>query len=101
MAHDAPPLPRAQSVIAFDIGPRFGGQREGLREFHCWRCQGFGVDQAMQQVDDVGLGRHAGFQGQFDGREHSLLVMLEHQGQDLDHLAIATWRLEQVLLQGA
>ena len=53
----------------------------------------------MQQIDDVGLRRHAGFQGQFDGREHGLLVMLEHQGQDLDHLAVATWRLEEVLLQ--
>ena len=48
----------------------------------------------------MGLGRHAGLQRQLDGGEHGLLVMLEDQGQDLDHLAVAARRLEQMLLQG-
>ena len=45
------------------------------------------------------LGRRASLQRQFDGREHSLLVVLENQGQNLDHLAVAAWRLEHALLQ--
>ena len=55
----------------------------------------------MQQVEDVGLGRHAGPQGEFDGGEHDLLVMLEDQRQDLHHLSVTAWPLEQMLLQGS
>ena len=35
-----------------------------------------------------------------DGREHGLLVVLENEGQNLDHLAVAARRLEHALLQG-
>ena len=56
------------------------------------------VDQAVQQVQDMGLGRGAGLQSQFDGGEHGLLVVLENQGEDLDHLAVAARRLEHTLL---
>jgi hypothetical protein len=34
----------------------------------------------------------------FDGGEHGLFVMLENQGQNLDHLAVAAGRLEHALL---
>jgi hypothetical protein len=34
----------------------------------------------------MGLGRHARLQRQFDGAEHGLFVVLQHQGEDLDHL---------------
>ena len=47
----------------------------------------------------MGLGRRAGLQRQFDGGEHGLFVMLENQGQNLDHLAVAARRLEHALLQ--
>ena len=40
----------------------------------------------------------AGLQRQFDGGEHGLLVVLENQGEDLDHLAVAARRLEHTLL---
>src|SRR5271154_1493225 len=42
--------------------------------------------------------RRAGLQRQLHC-EHGLLVMLENQSQDLDHLAIAAWRLEHPLLR--
>jgi len=35
-----------------------------------------GIDQAVQNIEDVGFGRHPSFEGQFDGAEHSLFVML-------------------------
>ena len=47
----------------------------------------------------MGLRRRAGLQRQFDGGEHGLFVMLENQGQNLDHLAVAARRLEHALLQ--
>ncbi len=45
------------------------------------------------------LVRRAGFQRHLDGGEHGLLVMLESQSQDLDHLAVAARRFEHALLQ--
>jgi hypothetical protein len=47
----------------------------------------------------MGLRRDAGLQRQFYGGKHGLFVMLEDQGQDLDHLAVAARRLEHALLQ--
>ena len=46
------------------------------------------------------LGRDASLQRQFDSDEHGLLVMLENESQNLDHLAVAAWRFEHALLQG-
>jgi hypothetical protein len=48
----------------------------------------------------VRLGRRASLQRQFNGGEHGLVVMLEDQGQNLDHLAVAARRFEHALLQG-
>ena len=53
------------------------------------RVRWLAVDQAVQ----MGLRRDAGLQRQFDGGKHGLFVMLEDQGQDLDHLAVAARRL--------
>ena len=41
----------------------------------------------------------ASLQRQFDGGEHGLLVVLEDQRQDLDHLSVAARRLQHALLQ--
>ena len=56
---------------------------------------GLAVDQPVQEVEDVGLGGNAGLQRQFDGAEDRLLVVLQHQRQDLDHLPVAAGVLEQ------
>ena len=37
----------------------------------------------------MGLGRHAGLEGQLHRTEHRLLVVLQHQGEDLHHLPVA------------
>ena len=60
-----------------------------------------GVDQAVQQVQDVSLRRDAGLQRRFDDSEHGLLVMLEDESQNLDHLAVAARRLKHALLQSS
>lgn len=36
----------------------------------------------------MGLGRHARFQGHLDRRQDRLLVVMQNEGQDIDHLAI-------------
>ncbi|MNY50432.1 hypothetical protein D3C86_1859350 [compost metagenome] len=53
----------------------------------------------MQQVQHVGLGGHTRRQRHLHGHEHGILVVLQHQRQDLDHLPITARLLEQVLLQ--
>ena len=88
----------AQSVVALDVGLRLGGQRQSLGRLYRRRIRRLPVDQSVQQVQNMCLGRRAGFQRQFDGGEHGLFVMLENQSQDLDHLAVAAWRLEHALL---
>jgi hypothetical protein len=47
----------------------------------------------------VGLGRHAGFQRELDRAEDGLFVVLEDEGEDLDHLPVASRALEQGRLQ--
>src|SRR5471030_1371489 len=89
----------AQRVVALDVGLWLGGQGQSLRRFYRRRVHGLSVDQPVKQVQDMRLGRRTSLQRQFDGREHGLLVMLEDQSQNLDHLAVAARRLEHALLQ--
>ncbi len=59
----------------------------------------FAVNEAKQQVQHMCLRRGRRTSVPIDGREHSLFVVLENERQDIDHLAVAAWFLEQVLLQ--
>ena len=68
---------------------------------HGWWVDRLGVDQAVQQVQDVESSSDAGPQRRFDGSEHELLVMLEDESQNLDHLAVAARRLKHALLQSS
>ncbi len=46
------------------------------------------------------LGRNTGLQRHVDGRQDGLFIVLKDERQNIDHLAVATRLLEQVLLQG-
>ena len=89
----------AQGVVALDVGLRLCGERQGVGRLHGWWVDRLAVDQPVQHIQNMGLRRRAGLQRQFDGGEHGLFVMLENQGQILDHLAVAARRLEHALLQ--
>src|SRR5579863_8611387 len=89
----------AQGIIAFNVGPGFVGQRQGLRGGDHRRSGGLAVDQPVEPIEDVGFGRHAILQRQFHRHQHGLLVMVKHQSQDLYHLPIATNTAQEVLLQ--
>ena len=47
----------------------------------------------------MGLGWHAFGQGQFNGGENGLLIVLEHQGEDIDHLAVTAGLAQHMILQ--
>ena len=47
----------------------------------------------------MGLGWNASLQRHLHGTQHGLLVVLQNECQNVDHLAIATLLFEQVLLQ--
>ena len=97
MTHGAPPLCAEASYRSTLASGSAVSVR--ARRLHGWRVDRVAVDQAVQQIQDMGLGRRASLQRQFDGGEHGLFVMLENQGQNLDHLVVAAWRLEHALLQ--
>ena len=78
----------AQAVIAFDIGLGFAMQGQRLRSIQWRPADHLAIDQAVQQVQDMGFGRHAFGQGQFHGGEHGLFVVVQDEGKDIDHLAI-------------
>jgi len=88
----------AQRVVALDVSLGFVRQGQSLRRFYRRRVHRLSVNQAVQQVQDMGLGRCASLQCEFDGSEHGLLVMLEDESQNLDYLAVAARRLEHALL---
>ena len=54
---------------------------------------------AFSSCEHMGLGRHPGLEGQFHRAEHRLFVVLQHQGEDLHHLPVATRVLQQMLLE--
>ena len=84
----------AQAVIAFDVRLGLTAQDQCLRRVQWRPTNHFAIDQPVQQVQHMGFGRHAFGHGQFHGGEHGLFVMLQHEGQDIDHLAIADLSLE-------
>src|SRR5579863_1585623 len=97
-----PRLPSfTKGVVSPDVGLRLGRERQGVGRIDGQRVDWLAVDQPVQQVEDVRLGRHARLQRQFHGSQYSLLVMLKNESQNLDHLAVAARRLEHALLQSA
>ena len=89
----------AQSIIALDIGLGFAAQDQCLRRIEIRSTGRLAVDQAAQQVQHMGLGRHTLCQGEFHGGQHGLLIMVQDKRKDIDHLAITTGFAQHVILQ--
>lgn len=90
----------SQDVIPPCIGARFMFEHQGLWGIKPGNHGSFGIDQAMQRIENMGLGRHAIFKSQFNRAEDGLLIMLQHQGQDFSHFPVASRPPEQLILQG-
>ena len=89
----------AQAIIAFDIGRRFAAQYQRLRGIKRRPTGRFAIDQSMQQVQHMGLGRHAGCQGHFNRSQHGLLIVMQDERQNVDHLAVAARFAQHLILQ--
>src|SRR5690606_11940724 len=57
----------SQGIVSFDIGLGLIGERQGLRCVEGRRVEGFAIDEAMQQVQHMRLGRNTGLQRHVDG----------------------------------
>ena len=78
-----------KAVIALDIGFGFAVQGQCLWGIKRRPANHLAVDKAVQQVQHMGLGRHALGQCKLHGGEHGLLIVVQHQGEDVHHLPIA------------
>jgi hypothetical protein len=92
-----PSIPKG--IIAPDIGERFLGKPQRLGRVDRGSRGSLAVDQAVQDVEYVGLGCNAGFQRQFDCTQHGLLVMLQHERQDLSHLSVSARAAQEPALK--
>ena len=89
----------AQVVISGDIGFWFFPKGQSQRWIKVRRCNGSVIHQAMQKIQHMGFGRHTGLKRHFDGGQDIMLVMLQHQRQDLSHFPVSAALLEQMLLK--
>ena len=95
MAHHLP----AQGVVAPDVSLRFVPQTERQWGIDYGTAGRLAIDQAVQDVEDMGLGGRPRIERQFDRAKHYLLIVLEHQREDLDHLPVTAGALEEMTLQ--
>jgi hypothetical protein len=73
----------AKRIIALDIGEGFLGQAQRLGCIDRGCRRGLAIGQAVQNVEDVGLGSDARLKRQFDRAKHRLFIVLQHERQDL------------------
>ena len=57
------------------------------------------VDQPVQQVQNMRLGRYASIQGQFHRPNDNLFVVMKNERKNIDHLTITTGAAEHLVLQ--
>ncbi len=94
-----PLFPAAQAVIARDIRLGLLEQRQTRWRRDLGRARRAFVDQPVQQIEHMGLGRHPGLKRQFHRTKHRFFVVLQHQGEDLHHLPVAARVFQQMLLE--
>jgi hypothetical protein len=69
----------AQGVVALDVGPWFGSQRQSLGRLYRRGVRWLPVDQAVQHVQDMGIRRGRGSSGRFFSTRLSSLHMLSFE----------------------
>ena len=62
----------AQGIVTLDIGPWLTRQAQGLWRIDRRRCSRLAVDQPVQEIEDMGLGRNASLQRHGDRRLYVL-----------------------------
>ena len=85
-------------IVAVDIGLRSCFQGQGFRRIDLWKIGLFAVEQSVEEVQDVRLGRYASFQRQLHGAQNSVFVVMQNQGQDIDHFPVTSLLAQHVIL---
>ena len=88
-----------QIVVAPDICLRLAAQRERLGRIDERPIVGFAINQAMEDIQHMCLGGDPFGQSQFHSGQNSLLVMVQDQCKDIDHLAVSTRMSQHLFLQ--
>ena len=88
----------AQAVIAFDIRLWVAAQDQCLRGIKRRPTYCFAIDQSVQKVQHMGLGWHSCRQGHFYRGQHGLLIVMQDERQDVDHLPVAARAAEHLVL---
>jgi hypothetical protein len=88
--------PDPQAVVAFDVGLGFTQQGQRLWRIDVGRLT---VDQSMQQVQHMRLGRYARIQSQFHSPDNDLFVVMKHKREDIDHLTVTAGAAKHLVLQ--
>ena len=57
------------------------------------------INEAVQDIDDVGLAGCTILQGQLDSGQDGLFIVVQHQGKNFHHLTIAARLLQEQSLQ--
>lgn len=60
---------------------------------------GLAVDQAVQKIQHMRLGRHARIQGKFHSLDDDLLVVMKNESKNIDHLPITAGAAKHLVLQ--
>lgn len=89
----------SQTVIPRNIRLWFLAQSQSFWRGHIRLICGRAVHQPAEQIQHMRLGRHPRLQCHFHGTEHGLFIVLQNQGQDLDHLAIPARLAQHLSLQ--
>ena len=56
------------------------------------------INQFAKQVQDMGFGRHARLQGHLHGAKDGVLIMVQNQGEGINHLAITALFAQHMIL---
>jgi hypothetical protein len=91
--------PDTQAIVAFDVGLGFTQQGQRLWRVDVRAVSRFPIDQTMQQVQHMCLGRDALIQSQLHSPDDDLFVVMKHQSQDIGHLTIAAQATQHLVLQ--
>ena len=88
-----------QVVVAFGVGARLLDEASA-RAAVSIGAGGAAIQQPAQAVEDVGLGERP-LRGPRPRPSHQLLVVMQHQRQDIGHLPVPARALEQDATAGA
>lgn len=87
-----------QRVVAADIGFGLLAEAQGLWSIYRGSRWSLPIDQAMQDIENMGFSCNPVLEGEFNSAQDSPFVMVQDKGQDLDHLPVSAKPLEQPYL---